>query len=154
MSWQSVFKKYQTAELGKKGKFVNLDNEQVSQVSLFPHVSEIGNEHKVELDCQKSQNFLGEDWELYVGNENALNAWSHMLYERKLMEAGQAPPDFTAKAYCESCGQYVFLPEGLAKHSLVLGCPWCSNKSKGLHIPEPDKNIHCSDQLENNSYAI
>lgn len=39
MSWEHVFKNYQlvqTAEIGKKGKVVTSNNEQVSQFSLFP----------------------------------------------------------------------------------------------------------------------
>lgn len=55
MSWQNVFKKYHIAEIGKKGKVVTINVEQVSQFSLFPY----GN--KNEISEKELKDFLAED---------------------------------------------------------------------------------------------
>jgi len=133
MSWQTVFKKYQIAEIGKKGKLANTDNEQVSQFPLFPYIGE-----------QELQKFLGEDWELYKDNPEALAGWADLLSERKQMERGEIPKDFTTITHCASCGD-VFVPPAIANNGSVQGCPWCLNNAKGLPIPHPITN---NQQLE------
>lgn len=87
------------------------------------------------------KNFLGEDWLLYKDNPKALMAWKDLLYEQQLMRQGQVPPDFTAKAYCESCQQQVYIPPAQAS-KVLFGCPWCLNKANGLPIPMAQENVN------------
>jgi hypothetical protein len=81
------------------------------------------------------KDFLGDEWDEYKDNEIALKAWTTLLYERKLIEQGIAPPSFTATTYCKQCGQIPCPPE-LVNGGRVLSCMWCFNREMGLPIPK------------------
>ena len=96
------------------------------------------------FNIEQIQTFLGEDWELYKDNAEALAGWADLLSERQQMECGEIPKDFTAITHCTCCGD-VLVPPALVNKGLVYGCPWCLNKSKQLPIPHPITN---NQQLE------
>lgn len=81
--------------------------------------------------------FLGEDWDDYKNNPEALALWADLLFKNQLIEQGIAPNNFTAITDCVQCG-YVYVPPSLVNGGKVLGCPWCWNRAKALAIPRPD----------------
>jgi len=87
------------------------------------------------IDTEKLRIFLGEDWDDYKDNPEALEGWSNLLAENHLIDQGEVPSSFTATTHCIACGD-VFIPSSLVNGGEVLGCPWCWNKAKGLPIPQ------------------
>lgn len=62
--------------------------------------------------------FLGEDWELYKDNPEALVGWADLLSKRRQMEHGQVPKDFTAVTHCSCCSD-VFVPPAIAERIMA-----------------------------------
>lgn len=133
MTWKTVVQTHQNPEIGKKGKQVADNTQQVSQFSLFPPFGEIKNHI---LSPEKLKSFLGGDWNDYKNNPEALEFWADLLSTNHLMEQGKLPDNFTATTWCDSCG-HVYVPSELTNGGSVLGCPWCWNRVKGLSIPKP-----------------
>jgi hypothetical protein len=86
------------------------------------------------ISVQELKSFLGEDFDDYKNNPEALELWSYLLFTNNLMEKGKIPNNFTAITLCSSCGYVYVLPE-LTNGGHVLGCPWCWNRAKGLTVP-------------------
>ncbi|EKE01161.1 MAG: hypothetical protein ACD_21C00202G0010 [uncultured bacterium] len=133
MTWKTVFQTYQNPEIGKKGKLTANNTQQVSQFSQVPPFGEI---KKRGLDLKNLKSFLGDDWDDYKDNPEALKLWADLLFTNNLIEQGQVPDNFAAITRCNSCG-YVYVPSELTNGGSVLGCPWCWNRVKGLPIPKP-----------------
>ena len=53
-------------------------------------------------------------------------------------ERGEIPPHYTQIVTCKGCGP-VYLWAGLP--NMVEGCPWCLNRTKGISIPRPPKEM-------------
>lgn len=84
--------------------------------------------------------FLAEDWNDYQDNPESLIAWSDLLANRRLIEQGTLPPNFTAITHCNGCGN-VFVPPEVTTGGTVFGCPWCRNRVDGLPIPKPSPDL-------------
>jgi hypothetical protein len=78
--------------------------------------------------------WLGDDWELYKDNQEALDAWVDLLKERAMIRKGIAPDDYTTTTECSGCG-IVLIPPEQANGGHVLGCMWCENRHFGRPIP-------------------
>ena len=80
-----------------------------------------------------------EDWQNgEMSNEN-LAAFASVLVQRREMDQGKRPGDFTKHATCKHCG-----PVWLRFAGEVLGCPWCWNRARNRPIPRPYP-IRCGD---------
>lgn len=79
--------------------------------------------------------FLGEDWDNYKDNMEALIAWADLLMTSQLIEQGKAPPHYTSVIHCIHCGD-VPAPSLAINSGQVLGCMWCWNRMKNLPIPK------------------
>ena len=140
MTWQTVFKIYQEPEKEKKVKQVTNPQQQVSQFPLFLASGENKNSNNSVKQTteitEQLQLFLGEDWDDYKDNPEALALWADLIFKKQLIEQGKAPDNFTATTWCNLCG-YVYVPSALTNGGTVLACPWCWNRVKGLPIPKP-----------------
>ena len=101
MTWKTVFQTYQNPEIGKKGKQVTGNTQQVSQFSLFPPFGEIKNH---DLSLEKLKSFLGEDWNDYKNNPEALEFWANLLSTNHLMEQGKLPDNL----YCNHLVRFMW----------------------------------------------
>ncbi len=89
---------------------------------------------KYGISLQSLKKFLGDDWNDYKNNPEALELWADLLFKNRLVKQGVAPGNFTAITHCNSCGD-VYVPPALVNDGNVLGCPWCWNRAEGLPIP-------------------
>lgn len=73
----------------------------------------------------------------------AVRSYLHVVRDARLREAGKAPPDETSAAMCSQCGPVLVhavvarvapVVDGMPR---VIGCPWCTNRARGLPIPRP-----------------
>jgi len=83
--------------------------------------------------------FLGDDLNLYENQNEAIKCWIEFLQERRLIESGQVPSNYTAIAHCNLCGD-IYVPLEIAAYSNLQGCMWCSNRFKKMPIPKPNIN--------------
>ena len=72
------------------------------------------------------------DWHKGKINAETLVAFTRSLVQRREMEQGKVPAQFTERATCKHCG-----PVWLWFSGEVLGCPWCWNRATGKPIPHP-----------------
>lgn len=93
-----------------------------------------------EITKKDLREFLGEDWNDYKDNPQALKLWAEALHNSRLMEQGIAPPSFDGVTNCVHCG-LVPVPKAIANGGHVLGCGWCFNRTKGLPIPQPTLDL-------------
>lgn len=76
-----------------------------------------------------------EDVEAWRNGEvtaEALTAFAHALAQRREMDQGKCPVNYTHPATCKHCG-----PIWLWFSGEVLGCPWCWNRVNNNPIPRP-----------------
>lgn len=64
--------------------------------------------------------------------DNVLCAYLKALQATADREAGRLPESYCHTATCRGCG-----PVWLFVSGTVVGCPWCWNRVRGLHIPRP-----------------
>lgn len=94
-----------------------------------------------ELPLQELKLAAGDDWEEMQTDKALLNAFANSLLVIKKREQGIVPNHYTSFTYCKGCG-YVYIPPDMVNKGFVLGCPWCSNRSKGLPIPRPASDLN------------
>jgi hypothetical protein len=73
-----------------------------------------------------------EDWHKGDISTETLAAFARSLVQRREMEQGNVPANYTERATCKHCG-----PIWLWFAGDVLGCPWCWNRAAGRPIPRP-----------------
>lgn len=77
------------------------------------------------------------DFEAGLFPPAALRALADSLTIRRMVDAGQVPPYFTATATCRWCGP-VFVSPAFAGRDLQ-SCCWCLNRHRRTPIPHPGK---------------
>ncbi|AOV18738.1 hypothetical protein BJI67_15965 (plasmid) [Acidihalobacter aeolianus] len=80
-----------------------------------------------------------DDWRNGTISTDTLAAFAHSLVQRRDMDQGKCPDDYTETATCKHCG-----PIWLWFSGEVLGCPWCWNRAADKPIPRPC-SVHCGD---------
>ena len=70
---------------------------------------------------------------------DTLTAFAHALAQRREMDQGKRPANYSYPATCKHCG-----PIWLWFSGEVLGCPWCWNQANDNPIPRPCA-IACAD---------
>lgn len=73
-----------------------------------------------------------EDWRKDELDGDTLSDFARALVQRRAMDEGKRPEQYTERATCQHCG-----PIWLWFHGHVLGCPWCRNRAAGRAIPRP-----------------
>lgn len=82
-----------------------------------------------------------QDWREGAISGDTLAAFAQSLVQRREMDQGKRPADYTSHASCRHCG-----PVWLWFSGEVLGCPWCWNRSADKPIPRPC-SVRCGDCL-------
>lgn len=144
MSKKTVLKTSAKQYIENIKKALANNKRQSSQLSLFLDVQEpqlsistpLPTNELKNINIENIKAFLGEDWDDYKNNPEALILWDDLLSKNRLIEKGKIPNNFTAITCCDLCGD-VYVPPSLVNGGRVLGCPWCWNKTKGL--PKPTK---------------
>ncbi len=80
-----------------------------------------------------------EDWCKGSISGETLAAFARSLVQRREMEQGKRPDNYTEDATCQHCG-----PIWLWFPGEVIGCPWCWNRVADRPIPRPC-SVHCGD---------
>lgn len=80
-----------------------------------------------------------EDWKNGEISSDALAAFTKSRVQRREMDKGKCPANYTERATCKHCG-----PVWLWFYGEVLGCPWCWNRVHDKPIPRPC-SVQCSD---------
>lgn len=80
-----------------------------------------------------------DDWREGKLDQNSLAAFARSLVQRREMDQGVRPANYTAHAICKHCG-----PVWLWFSGDVQGCPWCWNRVAERPIPRPAK-VRCVD---------
>ena len=80
-----------------------------------------------------------DDWHNGDISIETLTTFARSLEQRREMDQGIVPMDFTEHATCTQCG-----PVWLWFSGEVLGCPWCWNRMKEIPIPRPH-SVQCGD---------
>lgn len=80
-----------------------------------------------------------DDWLKGNISSETLAAFAQSMVQRREMDQGKAPAQYTERAVCKQCG-----PVWLWFAGEVLGCPWCWNRIAGRPIPHP-QSVHCGD---------
>lgn len=76
-------------------------------------------------------------------SRDTLRSYVLALRDSDLRKRGKCPTNETAPARCRMCGPVWLCPEVAALAPIVsgwpvvLGCPWCTNRAKGMPIPRP-----------------
>ena len=97
--------------------------------------------HDLTIIPVEVRNALGpediDDWHNGDLSIDTLKAFAKSLEQRREMDQGIVPTDFTERATCTRCG-----PVWLWFAGEVLGCPWCWNRVAGKPIPRPS-TVRC-----------
>lgn len=80
-----------------------------------------------------------QDWKNGDVSLEAMSAFALALSQRKSIDAGKRPTNYTERAICKQCG-----PIWLWQEGTVYACPWCSNRLAGNPIPRPS-SVRCID---------
>jgi hypothetical protein len=80
-----------------------------------------------------------DDWRKGAISADTLVAFTRSLVQRREMDQGKRPVDFTEQATCQHCG-----PIWLSVSGHFSGCPWCRNRLNNKPIPRPC-SVHCGD---------
>lgn len=78
-----------------------------------------------------------KDWRNGEISNAALSEFARLLLQRREMDQGKRPSNFSKRATCKHCG-----PVWLWVSGEFLGCPWCWNRASDKPIPRPC-SIHC-----------
>ena len=118
----------------------NSDLSEVSRMSRMSRMSRINTSdtesdrknHRIRIS--ELQELAGCYWPEIQNDPDALYAFAHAVYTRRMRESGQRPAHYTQESFCKLCGP-VWLWEGAPEH--VQGCPWCFVRMVGKSIPHP-----------------
>lgn len=77
----------------------------------------------------------GDAWEAMDSTDRIRLA--EAIATRKMREQGRVPKHYTAQTQCHGCGPVPIFP---GAPRVVLSCPWCFNRVRGLPIPRMKRN--------------
>lgn len=86
------------------------------------------------LTLAELEEAAAEDWPEVHENPAMLKALAYAIVTSRQRERGERPQRWTERCECAGCGPVYLWP---GSPSRVIGCPWCSNRAKGLAIPRP-----------------